>query len=223
MRRTALLVIIMLGLALRIAYAAAIYEPSLVVYHGGDYELYRVGAEDILRGDLAFSSDLYLLRPPLFPLLIALLQMQSLAILAANILLSSFVIPFAFILARQLRLPRRLALLAALIVALDPTSIKYAGVLQAEPLANLLLALSFVAFIKVWRAENRLAILTLGLISGIFVILSSLTRPAAYLLWIPMALWAGFARRAVAGGGGVSGCFRHYLTRDAWRRVMDAT
>ena len=66
----------MTGLILRIGYAMAIYEPSLVIYHGGDYELYRQGAEDILRGDLAFTNDLYLLRPPLFPLLIALLRLQ---------------------------------------------------------------------------------------------------------------------------------------------------
>ena len=100
-RRSTLALIFLIGLALRIGYAIAIYEPSLVVYHGGDYELYSVGAEDILRGDLAFKHDLYLMRPPLFPLLIALLNMQPAAILAVNILLSSLVIPLTFVLARQ--------------------------------------------------------------------------------------------------------------------------
>ncbi|MYD10443.1 MAG: hypothetical protein F4X02_10425, partial [Chloroflexi bacterium] len=103
MRRLAIAAIVLVGLALRIGYAITIYEPSLVIYHGGDYELYRQGAADILRGDLAFTNDLYLLRPPLFPLLIALLRMQPAAILAVNILLSSLIIPLAYILARQLQ------------------------------------------------------------------------------------------------------------------------
>ena len=195
MQRVTLALMFLMGLALRFGYALAIYELSLVVYHGGDYDLYRIGAENILRGDLAFTNDLYLLRPPLFPLLIALLNMQPAAILAANILLSSSIIPLTFILARQLRLPGPLPLLAALIVALDPTSIKYAGVLQAEPLANVLLACAFVSSMALKNADTPKTIAALGLMSGGFIALSSLARPASYLFWIPMALWIAWARR----------------------------
>ena len=195
MRRSTLALIFLIGLALRIGYAIAIYEPSLVVYHGGDYELYRVGAEEILRGDLAFKHDLYLLRPPLFPLLIALLNMQPAAILAVNILLSSLVIPLTFVLARQLRLPGQLPLLAALIVALDPTSIKYAGILQAEPLANVLLAGAFVSAVALKNAGAPQKIAALGLMTGGLIALSALARPASYLFWIPMTLWIVWARQ----------------------------
>ncbi len=195
LRRSTLVLIVLIGLALRIGYAIAIYEPSLVIYHGGDYELYRVGAEEILRGDLAFKHDLYLLRPPLFPLLIALLNMQPAAILAVNIMLSRSIIPLTYILARQLRFPSQLPLLAALIVAIDPTSIKYAGVLQAEPLANVLLACAFLSAVALKNAAAPQKIAALGLMTGGFIALSALARPAAYLFWIPMAVWMAWARR----------------------------
>ncbi|MCY3714896.1 MAG: hypothetical protein OXG92_00305 [Chloroflexi bacterium] len=42
--RLALLVITVFGLLLRILYAAAIYEPSLLPYILDDYILYRAGA-----------------------------------------------------------------------------------------------------------------------------------------------------------------------------------
>ncbi len=195
-----LLLIILLGLILRIGYAVAIYEPSLLPYHRGDYDLYHILAEDILRGDLAFQNSGYLLRPPLFPLLGAALGLQPLLIITVNILLATCVIPVTYLLANQFDLSEKLALLSAMIVALDPTSVIYSGVLLAEPLANLLLALSFVTLIKVRQAEKRSAILSWGFLSGIFVMLSAFTRPAAYLLWLPMALWAGFVRRTVGGG-----------------------
>ena len=137
---------------LRIAYALAIYEPNLVVYHGGDYTLYRIGAEEIASGDLSFSHDLFLLRPPLFPLMAALLGVDSLAVIAVNILLASCIIPLTWRLARQLSMSRRMSLLAALIVALDPTSLVYSGILAPEPLANVLLAAGFVCLFAVRSA-----------------------------------------------------------------------
>ena len=143
MRRYTLPAIIFLGLLLRIGYAIAIYEPSLLPYFLDDFVLYRIGAEAILQGDLAFTDSLYQLRPPLFPLLVAALGVQPGLIIATNILLATAVIPLTYALAIQLRLSKQSALLAAAIVAFDPTSIKYSGVLLAEPLANLILALAF--------------------------------------------------------------------------------
>ena len=200
MRQYGLLAIVLLGLLLRIAYALAIYEPSLLSYHGGDYTLYRVTAEDIAQGDFAFQNSSYLLRPPLFPLLVAALDLQPLLIIAVNILLSTGVIPLAYALAQQLGLRQKPALLCALIVSLDPTSIKYAGVLLAEPLAAVLLALAYVIMMKLARTQRHSSILAWGAMSGTFMALSAWTRPSAYLLWIPMALWVLVARRG--GGGG---------------------
>ena len=204
MQRFALPAIILLGLALRIGYAAAIYEPSLAPFKLDDFILYRAGAEIILAGDLSFSRDLFLVRPPLYPLLVAALGLQPLLIMAVNIVLATAIIPLSYLLSSQLFKSDGLALLASFIVALDPTSIKYSGILVAEPLANLLLALSFLTLIKLQVANQPVMTLMWGFISGCLIVLSALTRPAAYLLWIPMALWAGFARRTVAGGGATS-------------------
>ena len=203
MARRKLLTIIVVGFVLRIGYAVAIYEPSLLPYHGGDIELYLIGAEDILSGDLPFTGDWYLWRPPLFPLLMATMNLDSFAILAANILLGTFVIPLTYLLARQLKLPLYMALLSALILALDPTSIRHSGVLQAEPLANILLAAAFVSLTMVKSVRTRPATLTWGLLAGACIVLSALARPSAYLLWIPMAIWAALAQprwRILAAG-----------------------
>lgn len=201
MIRLRLIAIILLGLMLRVSYAATIYESSLLSYKLDDYVLYHQGAEIILGGDLTFSNDLFLMRPPLYPLFVAALGLQPLLIMAVNILLATVIIPLSYLLSRELRMSEGLALLASFIVAMDPTSIKYSSVLVAEPLANLLLALSFLTLIKLRGAEKRLKALSWGLMSGSFIVLSALTRPAAYLLWFPMALWTAFARRTEAGGG----------------------
>ena len=197
-----LLLIILLGLILRIGYALAIYEPTLLSYHKGDYDLYRILAEELLRGDLTFQNSGYLVRPPLFPMLAAALNLEPLLIISVNILLATGIIPVTYLLATRLDLPERLSLVPALIVALDPTSVKYSAVLLPEPLANLCLALSFLTLLKLRGAGKRFSTMSLGFMSGGFIVASALTRPAAYLLWLPMALWACFARRTVARGGG---------------------
>ena len=202
-RRRALVAIFLLGVSLRIAYVLAIHEPSLVVYHGGDYTLYRIGAEQIASGDLSFGHDLFLLRPPLFPLMVALLGVDSLAVIAVNILLASCVIPLTWLLARQLNMSRRMSLLAALIVALDPTSLVHAGVLAPEPLANVLLAAGFVCLVAFRCAGALRGAVTLSALAGGCIALSALTRPAAFMLWLPMGLWLLAA--AVGGGGGGGG------------------
>ena len=195
MMRFGLIILTALGLLLRIGYALSLYDPSLLNYYLDDYTSYRMAAEDILQGDLAFTNGLYLKRPPLFSLLVAALGIQPGLVIAVNILLGTGIIPLTYVLARQLRLSHSLALLAALIVAIDPTSVRYSSVLLAEPLANLLLAIAFVSIMALKQAGRARAVVMWGLLGGAAIALSALTRPAAYLLWIPMAVWVVFARR----------------------------
>lgn len=203
--RLALLAVVLLGLLLRIAYAAAIYEPSLLAYGLDDYILYRVGAELIAQGDLSFSHDLFLLRPPLFPLLVAALQLNDFAVIAANILFGTSVIPLTYMLARMLRLSPQRSLLPAFLVALDLTSIKHAGVLLAEPLANVLLACAFVCVLATRDSQQGKTAILWGWLTGGCIILSAFARPAAYMLWLPMALWL-LANIRSRGGGGFCRC-----------------
>ena len=194
MARFALPAIILLGLALRIAYTSSVYGLTLDLDYPGDYWDYHIAAKQILRGDTAFTHPIFLLRPPLYPLVVAALDVHRPLLLILNQLLAIMIIPLTHLLARQLRLPHQLALLAALLVALDPTSIKYSGILLAEPLANLLLAAAFAALLALKRTQSRTATLTWGLAAGALIALSALTRPAAYLLWIPLAAWVIGAR-----------------------------
>lgn len=194
MPRFALPAIMLLGLALRIAYTTSVYGPTLDLDYPGDYWDYHIAAKQILRGDTAFTHRIFLVRPPLYPLIVAALGVNRPLLLILNQLLAIMIIPLTYRLARGLRLSQELALLAALIVALDPTSIKYSGILLAEPLANWLLALAFVALLALQRLESRSATLAWGLVAGGLIALSALTRPAAYLLWIPLAAWIVGAR-----------------------------
>ena len=103
-----LLLITLAGLLLRVGYALVTYEPSLLNYHSGDYREYKNAAEDILQGDLEFKNSVYLVRPPLFPLLAAALGIQPTLILAVNILLGAVIIPLTYVLARHFAPPPRL-------------------------------------------------------------------------------------------------------------------
>ena len=202
MVRRGLLTLILIGLFLRIAYAVGIYDPTLLNYNLDDFISYKNAAIDILQGDLLFTNSLYMKRPPVYSLLVAILGIQPFLIIAANIFLGIVIIPLTYVLARQLRLCQELAMLAALVVALDPTSIRASVMLRADSLANFWLAFAFVSLIKLKQADEWQTTLTWGLLSGIFIILSAFTRPAAYLLWIPMGIWVVFARLRGGGGGG---------------------
>ncbi|MCY3798587.1 MAG: hypothetical protein OXG84_12305 [Chloroflexi bacterium] len=195
MARFAVPAIILLGLALRIAYTSSVYGTALDLDYPGDYWDYHIAAKQILRGDTAFTHRIFLVRPPLYPLVVAALDVHRPLLLMLNQLLAIMIIPLTHLLARQLRLPHPFVLLAPLIVALDPTSIKYSGILLAEPLANLLLAAAYVALLALKRTQTGSATFAWGLAAGGLIALSALTRPSAYLLWLPLAAWVIGARR----------------------------
>lgn len=162
MGRFALPAIVVFGFLIRLAYAAAIYDPSLLPYHYGDWTEYALAAEQIASGDLSFTSSYFVVRPPLFPLLIAALDMRPSLIIALNIIIASGIIPVTYALARLCGLSRQFALLAALLLALDPTSVKYSGVMLAEPLANILLALAFLSLAALRRTQPMPRVVMLG-------------------------------------------------------------
>ncbi len=194
LRRSTLVLIVLIGLALRIGYAIAIYEPSLQQYNLDDFVSYRNAAQDILDGDLAFTNSLYMKRPPVYSLMVAALGIQPLLVIAANIALGLAVVALTYYLGRQLKLSKELALLAAFIVALDPASIRASSVLRADAMANFWLAVALLCLLFASKAESIRAAAAYGFVSGAFIMLSALTRPAAYLLWIPMGIWLMFSQ-----------------------------
>lgn len=186
--RLRLFFIWVLAISARLALIAY-HNADIGAFESGDYALYRIGGEHIREyGDL--TNSLFLLRPPLFPLLIAALKLDHIAILMVNALIGSTLVPLTAILAHQLGLSSRLALGAALITALDPASIVYSSFLGPEPLANAALACMAIALLQAVVYTRGPSSLAWGTVAGAALVLSVLARPAPYLLWIPLTTWA---------------------------------
>lgn len=178
----------LLALALRLLLLFAWYTDDLHLFESGDYALYRIGAEHWLaHGD--FNNSLFLVRPPLFPLVIALLGVNNVLVLLVNAIIGALCAPLTVVLSRALRLPSRLTTIAGLIVAIDPASIIYSSFLGPEPLANLFLLASVIALLKSWTMERTHTALAFGALAGLALVLSMAARPAAFLLWLPLGLW----------------------------------
>ena len=212
MERRKLLAIVVIGMLIRIGYAVAIQNQYCL-----ECGSYMLGAEKILLGDLSFEDSFFMVRPPLFSLLVASLGMQSIVVTSANILLGTAIIPLAWFLARQLDFVPESALIAAFIVAIDPTSVRYSAQMIAEPLANFFLVLAYICMLLLKNAGGLRHVLIWGFLGGCCIALSALTRPAAYLFWIPMALWTVFARRKLRVLAALTLIFSGMLGTGLWR------
>ena len=183
-----LILIFLLALAFRCGLGALRYSDDFKNFENGDYALYFIGG-DYFRSSHDFRNSLFLVRPPAYPVLISLLNNDNRLILATDILAGALVAPVTYFLALQLGLNVSFSLLAALIVAVDPASIAYSAFLGPEPVTNLLLALAITALLYAVRAVRQVRALVWGVASGLLLALASLSRPASYLLWIPLGLW----------------------------------
>ncbi|MCC7208847.1 MAG: hypothetical protein IT323_16175 [Anaerolineae bacterium] len=198
-RWPALVGLFVLALTLRLAWLATVYTPDLMAFQSGDYNLYIIGAQDFAAmGN--FTNSLFLVRPPAFSLMIVLLGLDSVRVLVANAVLGALPAPLTVVLVwALLGVSRRVdavALLAGLIMALDPASVVYSSFLGPEPLANLALLLSLITLWQAAaRAERPVVRMALGALAGLLLGLSALARPAAYLLWLPLAGWLLVANR----------------------------
>lgn len=182
------LLILVLALGLRLLLIAAWYTDDLSWFESGDYALYRIGAAHIAQeGDL--SNSLFLVRPPLFPAIIYLLGLSDLTVLLVNAVVGALIAPLAVLLARRLGLGATGALVAGVIVAIDPAGIVYSSFLGPEPFANLFLLVAILALLYAMDALSSRQATGWGILTAIALVLSAYTRPAAYLLWIVLAVW----------------------------------
>src|SRR5262245_46518390 len=125
-----LLLIFGLALALRLGVMASLGS-DLRRYQTGDYDLYKDGAQDfVVTHD--FSNSLFLPRPPLFSLMIVALGINDWAVIVANVVLGALAAPLSYLFVRQLGLSQPLAILAALVVAIDPTGVVFSPFLGPE-------------------------------------------------------------------------------------------
>jgi hypothetical protein len=177
--------VLALAILIRFGWIAINYSPDFARFQSGDYRLYEIGGEHILQhGD--FSNSLFLVRPPLFPLLIAFLGLNTSAVLVVNALVGALLAPLTLFLALRIGLQPRLALIAGVIAAVDPPSVIYSAYLGTEALANTFLAAAVCAFLIGVTSAKRTVMW--GIASGILLVLATYTRPSSYLLWIPLGI-----------------------------------
>jgi len=132
-------------------------------------------------------------RPPLYPMLVALVYRLGGTTLAAAILqivlgaltpVLGALLAYRLLRATALPHPHRLAVAAGIVMALDPASVSTSATLLAEPLFNLLFLaclLSLTAFIQEERWQ-ALALAALWLAGAMF------TRPTAIYFWLAAPL-----------------------------------
>ena len=189
--RNWLMLITFIGLALRMGWAITHLETADM----GDYILYSEGARHIVEeGD--FSNSLFLVRPPLFPLWIALLGNHTPTILMINALIGTLMIPLVYTVARLFGMSERVAVGASALYALDYTAIVYAAaLLDPVPLASLFLMLMLICLLIATRPPTRHP-LVWGMVAGGCLVLSVLARPESYLIWTGLSVFMVLAYRA---------------------------
>lgn len=193
--RRKLIGIFLLALLLRLALLLAWYTDDLSRFQTGDYALYDIGAAHFAQ-NINFDNSLFLVRPPLFPLVVYLLGGDENVVLLFDIVCGALIAPLAYLLARQFGSADRFAVAAGIIVALDPGSIAHSAFLGPEPLANLLLLAGLLVLLASLNQPTGTQMLVWGLGAGGLLALSSLARPATYLLWLVLGVWLLLVRRS---------------------------
>ena len=129
--------------------------------------------------------DLGLRRPPLYPLFLRavfdVFGRHYAPVVIIQLGLSVATVALAYWLACLL-LPRRLALLAAFLLAADPASIVFANQMMTETLFAFLLTLALALAVVAMRREKTILAAVAGLLLGLAV----LTRPVAF--YLPLVL-----------------------------------
>jgi 4-amino-4-deoxy-L-arabinose transferase-like glycosyltransferase len=161
-----------------------------------DSPQYLAGARSLASGDgfLDEAGKPEARRTPGYPLLLAIVMRFGggvREIIAVQHLVALFLPALVYALAMQLTTSRSTALVAALIVALDPGHLIMANLIMTElPTSFLLLALSAALFAAQERSSPALIVLS-GLIAGY----SALVKPVALYLFLPLAFWLFFTLR----------------------------
>jgi len=189
-----LLLITLLSVGLRIGYGIYILNTNPQLADTGDYVLYSVGARDF-DTNRNFTNSIFLVRPPLFPLFVWLLNDNDTLVLFANAIIGGLMAPFTYLLGRQLGVDERWSLLAAGIMAVDMLSVRYSAFLAPEAIANLTTLLMMVCLLAAVHVETKRASIFWGVLAAVMLLVSAYTRPAIYLMWTGLSLWLLIAYR----------------------------
>ncbi|MFQ3659680.1 MAG: hypothetical protein SNJ54_12085 [Anaerolineae bacterium] len=182
--------LIALAVSVRLAYAVwlalTVGADSL---DNGDYTLYVYGAQRILTyGD--FNDSLFLPRPPLFPLIVAALGVNTTAVLLANALVGGLTVGFVYALGQRLGLPRWAVIGGCVWFALDPTAIDKGAVLL-DPVPWSVFGITGMAACLLALAQAKRPSQALGaaVVAAACFALAVLSRPESFLIWTGLGVW----------------------------------
>ena len=193
--RQKLILITLLAIVLRVSWGVVRFNDDVNLVNLGDYDLYEDGAEHILNeGD--FTNSLFLVRPPGFPLVIAALGNRRLAVLVFSAVLGGLITPLTFFIAQRLGLSEGQSLLPALLFGVDFIAIAYgAALLDSMAVGNFFAILMMLLLLMAVQAQNNVQALGFGVVAGVSLVISALTRPEIYLIWSGLSLWLVFMYR----------------------------
>ena len=182
------LAVVALALALRLGllYYFQVIHPTNIV---ADSIVYVNIARGLRLGPgYEFLLGYLVARPPLFPLVVAGIQSlfgeAPLYVALFNILVSSLTCLVGYALAAQLTRHPRVPIVAALILAVDPSLVAVAVSLHADPLANLLFGLALLSLVRLLKERQPYE----ALWAGLWLALSMLARPNSLYFVVAAAL-----------------------------------
>lgn len=172
-----------------------LHTRDVTIFYSPDTETYVAPARElIVHHRFFFHGAPEILRPPGYPILLTvgllLGRLESVTILL-QILLSCFTVYMVYLTAQLLFHRKSVAIIAAMLYAIEPLSILYVSQLLTETL--------FTAIVMIWlyfllRYLNRSTLPDL-MVSGIALSLSIYVRPIGYFL--PVAIAVAMLLRAV--------------------------
>ncbi len=186
----ALVALILLAVGVRLAYAGwLIGTVGADSLDQGDYVLYISGALHIVEhGD--FNNSLFLPRPPLFPLIVAALGVNSTAVLLANALMGGLVVGFVYALGQRLNLPHWAVIGGGVWFALDPTAIdKGAVLLDPVPWSVFGITGMVACLLALAQAKRPGQALRASVAAAACFALAVLCRPESFLIWTGLGVW----------------------------------
>ena len=174
---TLLLALTLLALVLRLAWGLGALAEDRSLVNEGDYTSYSQAARHFLkRGN--FNNSHFLVRPPAFPLLVALAGVNAALVITFNALIGALLTPLTWLLSRRLGLAPGGALLAALLVAIDPLSIRYTAFLGPGALAFAGALAMMVGLLAMLQARRQGRAILWAALAAPMLLLSVYARPS---------------------------------------------
>jgi hypothetical protein len=206
--RAAIIAILLLALGLRIGWAVSRPVSRDELEALPDQQQYLQIAHNVLNGqgywflDPRVADKVYAFRMPGYPLFIAACGENVRTVRVAQAVVDASSVWAAYLLALLL-FPaanrRRVALLAAALVAFNPFLVYFCGLILSETLFVAMLMWSMVLLVAGQGDQQRKRRTLLWLGGGMLLALSVLVRPSALLLAVVLGIGAAFVNRNERG------------------------